>query len=78
MNPCFVTPRGTTTYQSVDELRAAWTDGAGFRVYKFGAIITKADANRLLKAKFTHVKFVWQTTEHVTMSYDLELKELPP
>jgi hypothetical protein len=76
MNPCYITPRGAKTYESVDEVRAAWTDGAEFRIYKFASIITKADTLRLLMAKFTHVRIVWQTKEHRVMHYDIELREL--
>lgn len=76
MNPCYVTPRGAKTYESVDEVRAAWTDGAEFRVYQYAVIITKADTNRLLAAKFTHVRFVWQDKDLCVKHYDLELREL--
>lgn len=76
MNPCFLTPRGTKTYESVDEVRAAWTDGAEFRVYMYGVIVTKAETNRLLRAKFTHVRIVWQTKELRVMYTDIELREI--
>ena len=76
MNPCFLTPRGTKTYESIDEVRAAWTDGAEFRIYMYGNIITKADTNRLLRAKFTHVRIVWQNLAFRIMHVDIELKEI--
>jgi len=76
MNPCFLTPRGTKTYESIDEVRAAWTDGAEFRIYMYGNIITKAETNRLLRAKFTHVRIVWQNKEFRVMHVDIELKEI--
>jgi len=76
MNPCFLTPRGTKTYESIDEVRAAWTDGAEFRIYMYGNIITKAESNRLLRAKFTHVRIVWQTLAFRIMHVDIELKEI--
>lgn len=77
MNLCYVSPRGAKTYESVDEVRAAWTDGAEFRIYVFATIITKADTNRLLRSKFTHIRFVWQRADLQVMHYDLELKETP-
>lgn len=76
MNPCFLTPRGIKTYESIDEVRAAWTDGAEFRIYMYGNIITKAESNRLLRAKFTHVRIVWQTLAFRIMHVDIELKEI--
>lgn len=76
MNPCFLTPRGTKTYESIDEVRAAWTDGAEFRIYMYGNIITRAETNRLLRAKFTHVRIVWQNKEFRVMHVDIELKEI--
>lgn len=76
MNPCFLTPRGIKTYESIDEVRAAWTDGAEFRIYVYGNIITKADTNRLLRAKFTHVRIVWQNLAFRIMHVDIELKEI--
>lgn len=76
MNPCFLTPRADKTYESVDEVRAAWTDGAEFRIYMYGNIITKAETNRLLLAKFTHVRIVWQNKEFRVMHVDIELKEI--
>ena len=76
MNPCFLTPRGIKTYESIDEVRAAWTDGAEFRIYVYGNIITKADTNRLLRAKFTHVRIVWQNLAFRVMHVDIELKEI--
>ncbi len=76
MNPCFLTPRGIKTYESIDEVRATWTDGAEFRVYLYGNIITKAESNRLLRAKFTHVRIVWQNKEFRVMHVDIELKEI--
>jgi hypothetical protein len=76
MNPCYVTPRGAKTYESVDEVRAAWTDSAEFRIYHYAQIITKADTNRLLRAKFTHVRVVWQNAYHRVMHCDIELKEI--
>lgn len=76
MNPCFLTPRADKTYESVDEVRAAWTDGAEFRIYMYGNIITKAESNRLLRAKFTHVRIVWQTLAFRIMHVDIELKEI--
>jgi hypothetical protein len=76
MNPCFLTPRGTKTYESIDEVRAARTDGAEFRIYMYGNIITRAETNRLLRAKFTHVRIVWQNKEFRVMHVDIELKEI--
>lgn len=76
MNPCFLTPRGAKTYESIDEVRAAWTDGVEFRIYMYGNIITKAETNRLLRAKFTHVRIVWQNKEFRVMHVDIELKEI--
>lgn len=76
MNPCFLTPRGIKTYESIDEVRAAWTDGAEFRIYVYGNIITKADTNRLLRAKFTHVRIVWQNLAFRVMHVDIELREI--
>lgn len=75
MNLCYVTPRGQKTYESVDEVRAAWTDGHEFRVYLYARIITKADTMRLMMAKFTHVRVVWQNREFVVMHHDIELKQ---
>lgn len=76
MNPCFLTPRGAKTYESVDEVRAAWNDGAEFRVYIFAHIITIADTNRLLASGFTHAKIVWQRKDLRVMNVEIELKEI--
>ena len=76
MTPCFITPRAGKTYESVDEVRAAWTDSAEFRIYMYGNIITKADTNRLLRAKFTHVRIVWQRADFRVMHVDIELREI--
>lgn len=75
MNPCFLTPRAGKTYESVDEVRAAWTDGAEFRIYMYGNIITKTDTNRLLRAKFTHARIVWRRADFRVMHVDIELRE---
>ena len=77
MNPCYVSPRGSTTYEAVDEVRAAWADGKEFRIYQYAVMITVADTNRLLRAKFTHIRFVWQRKDWRVMHYDLELKPRP-
>ena len=76
MNPCFLTPRAAKTYESADEVRAAWTDGAEFRIYIYANIVSKADTNRLLRAKFTHVRIVWQNKEFRVMHVDIELREI--
>lgn len=76
MNPCFLTPRADKTYESVDEVRAAWTDGAEFRVYLYGNIVTTADTNRLLRAKFTHARIIWQRADFCVMHVDIELREI--
>lgn len=76
MNACYVTPRAGKTYESVDEVRAAWTDGHEFRVYFYGVIISMADTNRLLRSKFTHVRIIWQNKENCIMNCDIELKEV--
>lgn len=76
MNPCFLTPRGLKTYETVDEVRAAWNDGAEFRIYVYATLITRADTNRLLRSKFTHVRIVWQRQDFRIMHVDIELKEI--
>ena len=76
MNPCFLTPRAGKTYESVDEVRAAWTDGAEFRVYLYGNIVSKDHTNQLLRAKFTHVRIVWQRADFRVMHVDIELREI--
>jgi hypothetical protein len=76
MNLCYLTPRGATTYESEDEVRAAWNDGKEFRIYVYACIITRADTNRLLKSKFTHVRIVWQRKDFRVMHCDIELKEI--
>lgn len=76
MNICYLSPRGARTYESVDEVRAAWADGVEFRVYEYAVLITKVDTNRLLKAKFTHVRIVWQRKDFRVMHHDIELKEI--
>lgn len=76
MNPCFLTPRAGKTYESVDEIRAAWTDGAEFRVYLYGNIVTKADTNRLLRAKFTHVHIICQRADFRIVHVCIELHEI--
>ena len=77
MNPCYVSPRGAKTYETVDEVRAAWTDGAEFRIYQYAHIISVTDTNRLLRAKFTHVRIVWQRQDFRVMHHDIELKQTP-
>ena len=76
MNLCYVTPRGQPTYESIDEVRASWTDGVEFRIYMYATLITKADTNRLMRAKFTHVRIVWQRKDYRVMHHDIELKEI--
>lgn len=76
MNPCYVTPRAGKTYESIDEARAAWTDGHEFRIYIYANIITSADTNRLIRAKFTHVRIIWQRADFKVMHTDIELKEI--
>lgn len=76
MNLCYVSPRGATTYETVDEVRAAWADGKEFRIYQYANLISKADTNRLMRAKFTHVRVVWQRKDFRVMHYDIELKEI--
>lgn len=74
MNPCYLTPRGNKTYESQDEVRAAWNDGHEFRIYVYAHIITRAYSMRLMMANFTHVRIIWQNAEHRVFDTLIELK----